>query len=87
MARPPKKLRGCSKIVLPDGTIKDVRDYDGNLVMDPEEWKQYQQRISQQVSQVICEILRAHPERKAAFGMAPDEQEKRISIMDVLGNK
>ena len=80
-----QKLRGCSKIVLRDGTIKDVRDLDGNLVMDPEEWKQYQQRIGQQVSQTVCEILRTHPERKAAFGMGPDEHEKRITIMDVLG--
>ena len=80
-----KKLRGCSKIVLPDGTVKDVRDLDGNLVMDPEEWAGYQQQIGRQVSQVVCEILREHPERKAAFGMAPDEREKRITLADVLG--
>ncbi|MBS7224395.1 MAG: hypothetical protein KH050_03470 [Clostridiaceae bacterium] len=83
MARP--KLRGCSKIVLPDGTIKDVRDFDGNLVMDPEEWAGYQQKIGQQISQTVCEILREHPERKAAFGMAPDEHEKVLTIADVFG--
>lgn len=80
-----KKLRGCSKIAMPDGTLRDVRDYDGTLLMPPEEWHAHQQKIGARLSSTVSDMIAARPELKAAFGMAPDEHEKTVTIMDLLG--
>ena len=45
MAGKAKPLRGRSEFIRPDGTVVPVRDFDGNLVIDPGEWEQIKQQI------------------------------------------
>lgn len=79
-----KQLRGSSKIVFFNGSTADVRDDEGSLCMTGEEWHKYQQQIGMQISHAVNQLLKARPELKTAYDMTPDEQEKVITMMDLL---
>lgn len=68
-----KKLRVRSELLLPDGTVVPVRDFDGNLVIDPAEWAKYQQSMMARVGETVSEQLRLHPELRAAWGIREDQ--------------
>lgn len=87
MSAKSKPLRGCSAFVKPDGTVIPVRDYDGNLVIDPQEWKQIQQGIAQNLSRLVSEIVTQHPEKKAAFGIPEGQNSATVRLMDLLQEK
>lgn len=83
MGRTP--LQGCSAMELPDGTVVPVRDYDGNLLMDQAQWEAYSAQMLQNVGRGIELLLRAHPERRAAFGIAEGQTHAVLSLRDILG--
>lgn len=87
MAAKAKPLRGRSEFVRPDGTVVPVRDYDGNLVIDPQEWKQIQQGIARNLSRLVSEIVTQHPEKKAAFGIPEGQNSATVRLMDLLQEK
>lgn len=87
MAAKSKPLRGRSEFVRPDGTVVPVRDFDGNLVIDPQEWAQIQQGIAQNLSRIVSEIVTQHPEKKAAFGIPEGQNSATVRLMDLLQDK
>lgn len=87
MAAKAKPLRGRSEFVRPDGTVVPVRDYDGNLVIDPQEWEQIKQQIGQNVGRIVSEIVTQHPEKKAAFGIPEGQNSATVRLMDLLQEK
>lgn len=80
-------LRGCSVMEMPDGTIVPVSDYDGNLLIDQALWKECQEKMLQNVGRTVETLIRAHPERKAAFGIPEGQAHAVLSLTDVLGIK
>lgn len=87
MAAKAKPLRGRSEFVRPDGTVVPVRDYDGNLVIDPQEWEQIKKQIGQNVGRIVSEIVTQHPEKKAAFGIPEGQNSATVRLMDLLQEK
>lgn len=87
MAGKAKPLRGRSEFIRPDGTVVPVRDFDGNLVIDPGEWEQIKQQIAGNLSRTVSEIVTAHPERKAAYGIPEGKNSATVCLIDILGNK
>lgn len=87
MAGKAKPLRGRSEFIRPDGTVVPVRDFDGNLVIDPGEWEQIKQQIAKNLSRTVSEIVTAHPERKAAYGIPEGQNSATVRLMDLLQEK
>lgn len=85
MGRKNTPLRGSSEIVLQDGSVLPVRDEDGNLQMDAARWAEYQSGMMERVGRIVSDIVTAHPERRAAFGLQPGVQCATLSLHDVLG--
>lgn len=82
-----KPLRGRSEFIYPDGRVVPVRDFDGNLVIDPAEWERIKQQIAGNLSRTVSEIVTNHPEKKAAFGIPEGQNSARVCLMDILRNK
>lgn len=87
MAGKAKPLRGRSELIRADGTIVPVRDYDGNLLIDPDEWEQAKRQIADRLGRMVSDIVTQHPERKAAFGIPAGENRATVCLMDILGEK
>lgn len=87
MAGKAKPLRGRSEFIRPDGTVVPVRDFDGNLVIDPEEWEQAKRKIAENLSKSLSSFLTQHPERKAAYGIPEGKNSATVCLIDILGNK
>ncbi len=84
MAQKRKKLRGCSAVVMPDGTVHEVRDLDGNLVIDPQLWEECKQRIAERLSRHFSERLAQHPEIAPMLGFEPGQTSGTVNLMDFL---
>ena len=87
MANKSKPLRGRSELLRPDGTVVPVRDFDGNLVIDPEEWEQVKQQIGNNVSRIVSQMVTQHPEPKAAFGIAEGQNSATVDLISLLKEK
>ncbi|HIY13293.1 MAG TPA: hypothetical protein H9842_06945 [Candidatus Agathobaculum merdipullorum] len=87
MANKSKPLRGRSELLRPDGTVVPVRDFDGNLVIDPEEWEQVKQQIGNNVSRIVSQMVTQHPERKAAFGIPEGQNSATVDLISLLKEK
>nr|WP_297175147.1 hypothetical protein [uncultured Agathobaculum sp.] len=87
MAGKSKPLRGRSELIRPDGTIVPVRDFDGNLVINPAEWEQIKQQIAKNLSRTVSEIVTHRPERKAAYGIPEGQNTATVCLIDILGIK
>lgn len=87
MAAKSKPLRGRSEFIRPDGTVVPVRDFDGNLLIDPQEWEQIKQQIGQNVGRIVSEIVTQHPEKKAAFGIPEGQNSATVNLIDLLTGK
>ena len=61
-----------------------MRDFDGNLVIDPEEWEQVKQQIGNNVSRIVSQMVTQHPERKAAFGIRVGQNSARVDLISLL---
>ena len=87
MAGKAKPLRGRSEFIRPGGTVVPVRDFDGNLVIDPDEWEEIKQQIAKNLSRTVSAIVTAHPERRAAYGIPEGKNSATVCLIDILTNK
>lgn len=79
-------LRGCSSVLLPDGTEVQVSDYDGNMMIDEELWADCKRRIAARLEKLINDRVKYDAALCDELGL--DVQKSvTISLTDFLREK